>query len=71
MLKTCVHCKITRPVADFNRNRHTRDGLSSWCHSCHVEATRAWRSREAEAGRRTVGGRRFPVDFPEDSGIVN
>jgi hypothetical protein len=58
MLKTCVRCRITRPIAEFPRNSQTRDGSSSWCRSCHVEATRAWRAREHAAGRRSVGGRK-------------
>jgi hypothetical protein len=56
-MKTCRHCRKRQPVTDFPRNAHTRDGLSSWCRSCHVEATRTWRTREHAAGRRTVGGR--------------
>jgi hypothetical protein len=59
-MKTCSHCQRSKPVADFPPNAHIRDGLSSWCRSCHVEATRAWRVREHARGRRTVGGRKNP-----------
>jgi hypothetical protein len=64
-MKTCRHCHRRQPLADFPRNGHTRDGLSSWCRECHVEATRTWRTREHSAGRRTVSGR--PVIQPSSS----
>ena len=65
LMKTCSHCHRNRIRADFPPNAHTRDGLSSWCRSCHVEATRAWRSKEHALGRRSVGGR--PVIQPSSS----
>ena len=33
-MKTCSKCKTGKPVAEFYRNRGTRDGLSSWCKAC-------------------------------------
>jgi hypothetical protein len=57
-MKTCSHCHKRRIRRNFPPNAQTRDGLSSWCRSCHVEATRAWRAREHRAGRRSVGGRK-------------
>ena len=46
--KTCRHCDTTRPVADFPTNKHTRDGRSPWCRSCHNAATRNWKARRKE-----------------------
>jgi HNH endonuclease len=33
-MKTCFHCKITKPVSDFNRNRTRPDGLQQACRAC-------------------------------------
>lgn len=47
--KTCTHCRRALPPVGFPPNRHTSDGLSSWCRECHVQATRRWRAaRRAE-----------------------
>jgi hypothetical protein len=49
-VKTCRKCGETKQVAEFRRNPRCRDGLSSWCSGCHVEATRRYRRRkDAEA----------------------
>ena len=47
-MKTCRHCRERKRAAEFRRNRETRDGLSSWCASCHAEATRRWRESNPE-----------------------
>lgn len=32
--KPCTHCRETKPLEDFNRNRSKRDGRQSWCREC-------------------------------------
>lgn len=32
--KRCSHCKITKPVSEFNHNRSTKDGFARTCRSC-------------------------------------
>lgn len=44
MAKTCRKCGKAKPAAEFRPNVRMRDGLSSWCSDCHVEATRRWRA---------------------------
>jgi hypothetical protein len=38
--KACTRCGDAKEPAEFPRNKRTRDGLSSWCRSCHNEARR-------------------------------
>jgi hypothetical protein len=61
-MKRCVHCDQPNPVDAFPTNRRTRDGLSSWCKSCHNAATRAWRHRKTggREARATAGDTRTP-----------
>lgn len=48
--KRCRHCETQKPVTDFPANRRTKDGLSSWCRSCHYEATRRWKAEHPDYG---------------------
>jgi hypothetical protein len=45
--KTCRKCGETKEADEFRRNPRCRDGLSSWCSACDVEATRRYRRRKA------------------------
>jgi hypothetical protein len=48
-VKRCRKCGQVKRLHELRRNDHCRDGLSSWCADCHVEATRAYRQRRREA----------------------
>ena len=32
--KRCAHCGQEKPVTEFYKDSHTRDGLQSWCKEC-------------------------------------
>lgn len=32
--KKCAHCGQVKPVTEFYKDSHTRDGLQSWCKQC-------------------------------------
>lgn len=32
--KTCAHCGQEKPVTEFYKDKHTKDGLQSWCKQC-------------------------------------
>lgn len=32
--KRCAHCGQDKPMTEFYRDKHTRDGLQSWCKEC-------------------------------------
>ena len=32
--KTCAHCGQEKPVSEFYKDKHTKDGLQSWCKQC-------------------------------------
>jgi 5-methylcytosine-specific restriction endonuclease McrA len=34
-MKWCAACQTAKPVADFPRNRSSRDGLATYCKPCH------------------------------------
>jgi len=36
-MKTCRKCKIEKEVTEFNKDRHTKDGLTYTCKSCSKE----------------------------------
>jgi hypothetical protein len=46
--KICRHCEFTLKVDEFPPNKRKKDGLSSWCRPCHVEATKDWRDRKRQ-----------------------
>jgi hypothetical protein len=43
--KRCTHCRELKPFGEFPTDKATKDGLSSWCRSCHAEANRRWRAK--------------------------
>lgn len=48
--KVCTRCKKRRNVEAFYRDRHMKDGLSSWCKACTADYDKAYRERKrAEA----------------------
>lgn len=44
--KACTRCKKRRKVAQFYKDKHQRDGLSSWCKSCTKDYDREYRARK-------------------------
>ena len=33
-MKTCTKCNTEKPSLEFNKHKHTKDGLNSWCKPC-------------------------------------
>jgi 5-methylcytosine-specific restriction endonuclease McrA len=50
-VKTCTHCKETKPLDEFTKHPHTRDGRGSWCKPCTCEAARKIREERPEQVR--------------------
>ena len=44
----CTHCQQTKPETDFSANPKKQNGLSSWCRTCHHEASDRSRAKRAE-----------------------
>lgn len=42
-LKTCVDCGEAKPVANFSKNRNSKDGLNSYCTPCASARYKRWR----------------------------
>jgi 5-methylcytosine-specific restriction endonuclease McrA len=34
VLKKCSHCKVEKPISEFNKNRSKKDGLQDQCRDC-------------------------------------
>ncbi len=47
--KRCRHCQEWKAREDFKPNAAVSDGLSSWCRSCHNEATRRSKAKRQAA----------------------
>lgn len=46
--KHCRRCDTIKPVAEFDKNRSTRDGLQSYCRLCARQVRRDYVQRNAE-----------------------
>jgi ribosomal protein S20 len=44
--KVCTRCKKRRKVVEFYKDKHMKDGLSSWCKLCTKEYDRAYTARK-------------------------
>lgn len=55
--KTCPHCNLEKPLAEFYRDRRSKDGHTRWCRACLLAATRERDHRKWAAARlRREGG---------------
>lgn len=41
--KICSHCKVEKPLADFQKNRVMADGYGNQCKACHNEYSKRYR----------------------------
>jgi hypothetical protein len=41
-MKTCPKCQKNQPFDCFYKNKSSKNGFSSWCKKCDVEAKIAW-----------------------------
>jgi hypothetical protein len=44
--KVCTRCKKRRKVDNFYRDKHMKDGVSSWCKSCTRDYDREYAKRK-------------------------
>ena len=50
-MKTCTKCGETKSTSEFNKHRHTKDGLQSQCKVCKRRADKVWREANPEKFR--------------------
>jgi hypothetical protein len=43
--KTCAKCKVLKSVAEFSKDRSTKDGLFRWCKACQKEYERSCKEK--------------------------
>jgi hypothetical protein len=46
--KVCTRCKKRRKLDLFYKDKHMKDGLSSWCKSCTKHYDREYAARKRE-----------------------
>jgi hypothetical protein len=54
-LRSCGKCTEEKPASEFNKDSRAKDGLRTYCRSCHRESSRLWREAnkdKAKAARR-------------------
>ena len=44
--KVCTRCKKRRKIDQFYKDKHMKDGVSSWCKSCTREYDREYAKRK-------------------------
>lgn len=44
--KTCTLCGLTKPIAEFHKLKHGKDGLHSRCKSCEAVRNKEWYRRK-------------------------
>jgi hypothetical protein len=49
--KKCRRCKEVKPLAEFNRQQRTPDGLNYYCRQCQSEWNRKWAAELSEEKR--------------------
>jgi hypothetical protein len=49
--KTCTRCKKRRKLDQFYKDKHMKDGHSSWCKACTKEYDRAYTARKKEESK--------------------
>lgn len=60
MSKTCLKCKLTKPLSEFTKNAITSDGKDHYCKLClqeryklnrekHLQKVKTWRAANAES----------------------
>jgi hypothetical protein len=74
--KRCRDCGQVKPLDQFHRNSHRRDGRQGWCKECHNERARQWRAdnpgyhakrmeRDPDYFRRTRIKARYGIEWEE------
>lgn len=74
IMKKCSRCRETKPLTDFFANSKRKDGVQTYCKSCHLEYGRqryadpeSYRrrqmNREEYARRRKASGRKWYLKY--------
>lgn len=57
MSKICARCNTEKEISFFNKNCHSKDGLSPWCRDCEHVYAQAWREKNRE--KHNARGRKY------------
>jgi hypothetical protein len=55
MTKTCsnTNCKQEKSITEFNKRKTTKDGLTFWCKSCILAASKKWKLNNLEKNKQS------------------
>ena len=62
--KTCRVCKETKPISEFYKNKHCKDGYLNDCKACQNEAIGKYRKTEKGKIVNRRGQKRFKTRYP-------
>src|SRR6266567_1474753 len=68
--KRCPRCRTTKAVAEFPRNRATRDGLATYCKPCHNEKMREISDRLYGGHANYLRRKRYGIDSSEVDALL-
>lgn len=44
--KTCIYCKVKKPISEIAKNKYRKSGLQSYCKVCSNKKNREWERRK-------------------------
>lgn len=52
--KHCKRCDCTQPVANFGKDKSTKDGFTTCCKTCRNQMSKSWRTKNPEKARQST-----------------
>jgi hypothetical protein len=69
-MKTCPHCKATKELSEFGKDKRTNTGISCYCRECLREKARRQRERDPLFSRRCHLKRRYNLSLSDFTDMV-
>ena len=57
--KKCALCELIKKIEEFNINKTTKDGFSTWCVACYKEYNKLLYSRDKEKVKSRTAARKL------------
>lgn len=67
-MKVCTSCKEAKPLREFGKQQHAKDGLRHVCKPCNNAKARAWGKANPEKAK--AGARRWALENPERREVI-
>jgi hypothetical protein len=53
-MKKCCRCEVEKPLSEFGKNKHAKNGLTHDCRECHNATRRAWSKNNRKSSNDTL-----------------